>query len=268
MVGAIPRLVAEGPGDDARMVLVTLGHPRHALDPLREVPGVVAEGVLEGMGLDVRLGDDVHAQLIGQLEERRVVGVVRGAHAIEAEALHVHHVRAHLVAGHGASPLWVEVVAVDAVDEHPLAVDEQVEAHDLDAAEPDPDGRALDLAAGRVPERQLEVVQPGQLGGPRQHVGHGRGPRGQAVERGREGRVQLRPARLSLGIDRRAGTDAPVAAPGRRGSTCTAHRRRPALRRASADGRARARGGGPRPSSPAWAALPGRRGRAGRACPS
>ena len=113
-------------------------------DPLREVARVVAERGLEGVRLDVRLVDDVEAQLVGQVEEGRVVGVVRGAHGVEAVALHGQQVAAHGLPGDDAPGVLVEVVAVDALDEDAPAVDEQVRALDLDAAEADPD-----LGAGR-----------------------------------------------------------------------------------------------------------------------
>ena len=60
------------------MVLVALGHPRHARDPLIQVARVVAQRALERVRLDVGLVDDVHAELVGQVEEGRVVRVVRG----------------------------------------------------------------------------------------------------------------------------------------------------------------------------------------------
>ena len=83
----------------------------------RQVAGVVAERALEGVRLDVGLVDDVQPELVGQLEEGRVVRVVRGAHGVEAEPLHEHEVGAHRLAGHDAPGVLVEVVPVDAADE-------------------------------------------------------------------------------------------------------------------------------------------------------
>ena len=127
VVGAVARLVAERPEDDRRVVLVALGHPRDAVDPRAEVAGVVAQRALEGVRLDVGLVDDVQPELVGQLEEGRVVRVVRGPDRVEPELLHQHEVGAHLVPGDGPPGVLVEVVAVDAADEDARAVDEQVE---------------------------------------------------------------------------------------------------------------------------------------------
>ena len=95
--GAVARLVAERPHDDARMVLVALHHARAAVDPRVHVLRVVAEAEDVRVGLDVRLVDDVEAELVAQVVEARVVGRVRGAHRVEAELLHQHEVVAHLV---------------------------------------------------------------------------------------------------------------------------------------------------------------------------
>ena len=155
VVGAVARLVAQRPGDDRRVVPVALDHPRHAGDPLAEVARVVAQRALEGVRLDVGLVDDVQAELVGQVEEGRVVGVVRGAHGVEAEALHLRRGRrASTSTDDDPAGVLVEVVAVDAADEHAAAVDQQVEAADLDPAEADPDRRALDDRAVRVAERR------------------------------------------------------------------------------------------------------------------
>ena len=60
-----------------------------------EVARVVAQRALERVRLDVGLVDDVQAELVGQVEEGRVVRVVRGADGVEPELLHEHEVGAH-----------------------------------------------------------------------------------------------------------------------------------------------------------------------------
>ncbi len=124
VVGAVTGLVAQRPGDDRWVVPVALDHPRHAGDPLAEVARVVAQGALEGVRLDVRLVDDVQAELVGQVEEGRVVRVVRRAHGVEPELLHLSTRSARIdVRRDDPSGVLVEVVAVDAADEDPPAVD-------------------------------------------------------------------------------------------------------------------------------------------------
>ena len=116
VVRAVARLVAERPGDDRRVVLVALDHPRHAVDPRAEVARVVAQRALEGVRLDVGLVDHVQPELVGQVEERRVVRVVRRPHRVEAELLHLDEVGAHRLGRDHPTGVLVEVVAVDAPD--------------------------------------------------------------------------------------------------------------------------------------------------------
>ena len=77
------------------MVLVAQRHPRDAVDPLGQVAVVVAQGALEGVRFDVGFVDDVQPELVGQVEEGRVVGVVRGPDRVEPELLHQDEVGAH-----------------------------------------------------------------------------------------------------------------------------------------------------------------------------
>ena len=147
MVGPVAGLVAERPHDDARMVPIALDHPRPAGHPCRSVPGVVAQAGVVGVALDVRLVDHVHAELVAQVEQPRVVGVVRAPHGGDVVAPHGEQVVAHVGDRHRLAAVGVVVVAVHAVDPDPLTVDEQVAVADLDAAEPDELGVNLDQRA-------------------------------------------------------------------------------------------------------------------------
>src|SRR5947207_502629 len=100
------------------------------------------------MRLDVRLTDHVEADLVGELEERRVVRIVRGPDRVEPELLHLDKVRPHRLPGHDPARVLVEVMAVHAAEEDPPAVDEEVESPDLNPVEADLDLRRLDDLAG------------------------------------------------------------------------------------------------------------------------
>ena len=102
-----------------------------------QVARVVAQRALERVRLDVGLVDDVQPELVGQVEERRVVRVVRGPDRVEPELLHRDEVGAHRLGGDHAAGVLVEVVAVDAADEDAPAVDQEVHAADLDPPEAD-----------------------------------------------------------------------------------------------------------------------------------
>ena len=86
---------------------------------------------------------DVHPELVGQVEEGRVVRVVRGPDGVEPELLHEHEVGAHRLHRDDPAGVLVEVVAVDPADEDPGAVDQQVETRDLDPPEADLDRHLL-----------------------------------------------------------------------------------------------------------------------------
>ena len=168
---AVPRLVAERPHDDARMVLVALHHPRATVDPHVHVLRVVAEAEDVRVGLDVRLVDDVEAELVAQVVEARVVGHVRGAHHVESELLHQHEVIAHLFERDHPTGVRVEVVTVHAAQQDRLAVDEEVATPDLDPPEPDRDRRSVVQVAFGIEQRDLQLIPVGLLGRPRHDVG-------------------------------------------------------------------------------------------------
>ncbi len=167
VVPAVAQFVAQGPRDHRGMVLVALDHPGDAGDPLVEVARVVAQRPPERVRLDVGLVHDVQPELVGEVEERGVVRVVRGPDRVEPELLHRHEVGPHVRHGHDPARPRVEVVAVDAADEDPPAVDQEVAPGDLDAPEADPDAGGVDgLARGRA-ERDNDLLERRLLGRPR-----------------------------------------------------------------------------------------------------
>ena len=87
--------------------------------------------------------------------------VVAGADRVDVVRLHQQHVAPHDLLGDRAAVVGVELVAVDAAEQDPPAVDLQQPVLDRDAAEADPQRHALARA------RDLGVVEPGQLGAPR-----------------------------------------------------------------------------------------------------
>ena len=173
VVRAVAALVAQRPEDDAGVVQVPARHPRDSVDEGGQVVRVVGQVVGVGVTFDVRLVDHHQAQLVGQVQQRRVVRVVRRAYRVEAEPLHRQQVLADLVARYGPTTPWVEVVPVHPAQVWPHAVQQQVEPDDLDRPEADPVQRGLDHRSGRVVQRDGQVVQPRRLGRPRQYLGHG-----------------------------------------------------------------------------------------------
>ena len=171
MVGAVARLVAERPHDHARVVAVTLDHPRPSRQPRRPVPGVVAQAGVVGVALDVGFVDDVHADLVAEVEEARVVRIVRTTHGGDVVAPHGEQVVAHVVDGDCLAPYRMMVVTVHPEDPDRLAVDEQLPIADLDAAEPDQLLMDLDDRPGGIDQFGDHAVARRRLGRPRIDVG-------------------------------------------------------------------------------------------------
>lgn len=160
------RLVAEGPDDDRRMVLVPFDHAGGAVEqgggPAFVVDGVVPPVLLdEPVGLQVALVDDPQAVLVAQVEEGGVRRVVRGADGVDVVPLHQQHVRAHRLQVEGAARLRVPLVPVDALEEDRPAVDLDQTVRQLDGTETDAQRHPLALG------HQLAVVQRGRLRRPR-----------------------------------------------------------------------------------------------------
>ncbi len=159
-------LVAEGPEDDRRVVLVPLDHAGRAVQqgrgPAVVVDGVVAPALLgETVGLQVALVDDPQPVLVAQVEEGRVRRVVRGAHGVEVVPLHQQHVLAHGLQVERAALLRVPLVPVDALEEDGPAVDLDEAVLEHDRAEADAQRHPLALG------RQHTVVEVRRLRGPR-----------------------------------------------------------------------------------------------------
>ena len=196
VVGAVARLVAERPQDHRNVVLVAPNHPRDAVHPCVQIARVVAYTVDEGMGLDVGLGHDVEAQLVAQVEEDRFVRIVGRPDRIEAELLHGHQIGPYRRGRNDAPGVLVEIVAVDAADQHRGAVDQQVHALDLDAPEADPQIHFLCRLARRRAQDDVKWIEIRPLSRPLPDVGDLGAQPGSPVDRGTE----LGRQRLPLGL--------------------------------------------------------------------
>ncbi len=179
IVGAHAGLVAHAPGDDGGVVAVALDHAAHTLaDSFVELRvlchGAVA--VAHAVTLAVGLVDHINAILVAKLIPLRVIGIVARAHGIDVELLHDGQVALHLLACHDIAAIGAELVAVDALEQHGAAVDQQLAACYLDSAETEGDGGGLGHGAVGVVRRHVEVVEIGGLGAPqagRCHVERG-----------------------------------------------------------------------------------------------
>ena len=195
-VGTRTGLVAQRPDDDRGVVAVALDHAAVALQ-VRLGEGRNARQrellVAHAVRLDVGLVDDIDAVAVAELVPLRVVGIVRRAHGVDVELLHDADILQHPLAAHDVPRQRVDLVAVDALDEHGLSVDEQLSAADLRRAEADRAGHGLGGLAA-VADRDFERIEVGRLGRPLGGVLHG-----EHVRRTAPLRPQLRRGDLAAG---------------------------------------------------------------------
>jgi len=134
----------------------------------------VGQAVVEGVALDVGLVDDVQAVLVAQVVPAGVVGVVAGAHGIEVELLHQPDVGDHALQGDGLAAPVVMLVAVDALEQHRLAVDQQGAPPDFHAPEADAQPPGVYRPAPGVMQGDDQRVQVRRLRRPLARGGDGR----------------------------------------------------------------------------------------------
>ena len=89
------------------------------------------------MALDVRLVDNVQAQLVRHLVEIGVIGIVRGANGIEIKLFHQSQVLEDFIEAIGLSTCGTVVVSIHSLNQYGLAVDQKLSVGDFDVAESD-----------------------------------------------------------------------------------------------------------------------------------
>ena len=135
------------------------------------------------MAFDVGLGHHVEAVSVAEVVPAAVVGIVAGADGVDVELLHQPDVLNHAVDADHVAAVGVELVAVGALDEHGLAVDQQLRVADLDLAESDIYRDDFDNPPA-VGEGGREGVEIGRLGRPLERVAdveHGDGRLGDSL---------------------------------------------------------------------------------------
>ena len=183
---AVSRLVAQRPDHHGGVVLIALGVGGHAVQhgrhPFRQAltgtGGHLDAAAGGGMALDVGLGTDINAQLVGQIIEDLVVGIVGGADGVEVILLHQGQVGEVVLIVERMTGLQIGVVAVDAAEDHLAAGDLHllvtggVDVDLVDLTEADPLHHGLHDLAGAVLQLQHQGVQVGGVGEPLGGVFH------------------------------------------------------------------------------------------------
>jgi hypothetical protein len=144
---------------------VALDHGGDAVEEGAAVAEVGAAFVVEGVGFDVGLIDDVEAVAVAEVEEVGVVRVMGAADGVDVVPFHGEDIELHVGGGEGFSASVVVVVAVDAVDQDGLSVEEELAVMDFDAFEADGEGGGFEDASV-LAEGDAEVAEVRLLRGP------------------------------------------------------------------------------------------------------
>ncbi len=215
-------LVVHAPCIDARMVELLVDHlAQHVLElALGRLGGDLCRAVLPAR----QLGEKEQSCLVAQVEESRVVGIVRAAHGVAVQVLDDLDVALHQLVRLGKAPVGMVLVAVHAADPDLFAVEQDVAALGPDLAQP----KAFLVQVGaQLHDRRIQVRR---VGAPELWIGdaqckllflrcvrsqrHGPGPPLPAYadrkgHRHRRGAAVAHPhAHIHLPVDRAADVDA------------------------------------------------------------
>ena len=146
------------------MVPVALDHPRSAGHPGRAPRRVIAQARVVGVGLEVGFINDVHADLVAQVEQPGVVWIVSTAHSGDVVAAHRKQIVADVVNRERLAPGWMVVVAVDAEDPGRLPVDQQFVPTDDNRAETNDLRMGLGNLTRRVDQFDDHAISTGRFG--------------------------------------------------------------------------------------------------------
>ena len=181
---AVAALVAQAPSDDRGVVAVALVHVVYAVQYGIEPLGLLGQRVLAvalGVALDVGFVPEVDAGRVAEVVPQLVVGVVAGAHGVDAKLLHEGYVAAHLGGGDVVAAVHGVLVAVHAAYLHGTPVEAQLAATDVYVAEADALGDALGGVARGVAQGDGEGVEVGGAVAPGGHAVEGEAGRGKPV---------------------------------------------------------------------------------------
>ena len=131
--------------------------------------------VTHAVALDVGLGHHVKAILVAQVVPARVVAIVTGTHGVHVQLLHNLDVLNHAFHADDVAVVGIQLVAVGALDEDGLAVDEHLSALDLDASESHTLADGFDDVAFLVLQGEGEGVEVRYLCAPYLDAGNGEG---------------------------------------------------------------------------------------------
>ena len=122
-VTGVGHFVSDRPGHDGGVVLQPLIGGLSSVHGQLVKSGLVVVVVHQSVRLHIGLAHDVHSVLIAQPVQVGIIAVVGGTDRIDVVLLHKEDVLTHGLLGNSLSVEGVGVVAVDALQQQPLAVD-------------------------------------------------------------------------------------------------------------------------------------------------
>ena len=128
---------------------------------------------LHAVTFQVAFVNDVQAVVVAQVEEPRIVGVMRGANGVQVVLFHQQNIGPHGGERHGFAGLRMMVVAVGPFDFYGRAVDQENAVFDLDFPEAHFAGGGFEHFACGVLDCQEQSVQMRRFSRPFQGGGHG-----------------------------------------------------------------------------------------------
>ena len=129
------------------MILVALDHAQRPLQKGGSVPAIAPDLLIVGVRFQVCFVDHIQTEFVAQVEPVGIVRVVRRADRVEVKAFHCHRIEPHGFAIQSLTLRIVMIVPVDALDQHPLAIDKKQAVFHFDGSKPNPRGGRLDALA-------------------------------------------------------------------------------------------------------------------------
>ncbi len=125
VAGAVTGLIPERPEDDRGMIFIALHHPYPTFQEGGSKAAVASDLLIIVVRFHVCFVDHVETEFVTKVEPVGIIWIVRSSDRIKVEAFHRHGIQPHGLAVQSFALRIVMIVPVDALDQHPLAIDQQ-----------------------------------------------------------------------------------------------------------------------------------------------
>ncbi len=112
------------------MVFVAFYHILETLDKGAGITRIAADVIVEGVGLDICLVNDIQTVAVTQIKPVGVIWIMRGADGVDIKLLHQTDIGFHQFATDGLAGCVIVIVTVNAFDKDSLTIDKQFAVFD------------------------------------------------------------------------------------------------------------------------------------------